>query len=159
MSHPMWAIILFASGAALLALELFLPAHGLLGVLGAIGVVGGIVASFAINQWVGVAALVCTAIAAPFVLALAMRIWPKTPFGKRMVLKRVDSPVQRPPVAVGQTGVAVTDLRPTGTVDFGAGHRLEAHSELGIIPVGAQVRVVSFNNNYPCVRPAAQVAG
>jgi membrane-bound ClpP family serine protease len=151
MSYEMWAIVLFAAGVALLTLELFLPAHGVLGVLGVIGVVGAIGSCFAINQWVGLAALVLGVLASPVVAGLAMHLWPKTPIGRRIMLHAVDSPVHRPPVAVGQSGVTTSELRPMGTVDF-AGERIEARSELGIIPPGTRVRVVSFDNNRPCVR-------
>ena len=45
------------------------------------------------------------------------------------------------PVQIGQTGTTVSELRPMGTCDF-AGQRVEAISELGIIPRGQQIRVV-----------------
>jgi membrane-bound ClpP family serine protease len=144
-------IFLCLAGAVLLfGLELLLPSHGILGVLAAATLLTGVGACFWVDRWLGLGVLVATLALAPMVFTGAMRIWPRTPIGKRMVLPPIDGSVARPPVAVGQTGIAVSELRPGGTADFN-GERVEVICEHGIIPPRTGVRVVSFENNRPIV--------
>jgi membrane-bound ClpP family serine protease len=146
-----WIFILFAAGLVLLTAEVFLPTHGLLGVAGAVCVVGGVASSFAINQYVGLTVLAVTALATPFAAALAMKIYPKTPIGRRMVLGKVESRLQPPTVGLGETGVALSELRPMGMCEFGD-QRVEVRSDLGMIPAGTKVRVVNVDAGRLVVR-------
>lgn len=152
MGSTQLAISLYLVGLALLVGEVFLPAGGVLGLVGGACVLGGIGVALVVQPVWGVIALLATVVAAPLGWAAFVRLWPKTPVGRRIVLRPVDAVVQRPPVAVGQTGTAVSDLRPIGVCEFPGGHRVEARSELGIIPARAAVTVVAFENNKPVVR-------
>lgn len=146
-----WALILFATGIVMLVAEMFLPTHGLLGVGGASAIVGAIACCFAINQYLGVAALVLTAVASPFVFGAAMKLWPKTPLGRRMVLQPTESRLQPPLVRLGEEGVALSELRPMGTCQFGD-QRVEVRSDLGLIPPGTKVKVVNIDAGRLIVR-------
>jgi len=145
------AILLFVVGIVLLVAELLLPTGGLLGVLGGLALVGGVVVCFMIDRWLGVAVAVGGVIAAPFIGAWAIRIYPKTPIGKKMILSGEQTVVRPPPVHIGQTGVAVTHLRPGGEVEFD-NERVEVLSDRGIINAGRTVRVVAIENGRPIVR-------
>jgi len=152
MAHPeiLFAVLL-AGGLALLIGELLLPTPGILGVLGAGLVVAAIGVCFTINQWLGVVVMLAAVGIAPFAAGWAMKIWPKTPFGRRVVLPEVRSIPQPPTVHIGQVGTTRSDLRPTGEVDFD-GQRVEAASELGWIPARSTVRIVAIDEGLPRVR-------
>jgi membrane-bound serine protease (ClpP class) len=145
-------LLLLAIGIVLLVAELLLPTHGMLGILGLLCGVGAIVVCFRINQWLGFGVFLGAIVASPFALALAMKIWAASPIGKRMILQNASVAPAPAPVRLGQVGSAVTEMRPMGECDFGD-HRLEAVSELGIIPAGQQVKVVAIDNGRPTVRP------
>ncbi len=90
----------------------------------------------------------------PLIGAWLVHFWPRTRMGRELVLPSADKiprPLEPLPVQIGQTGLAVSELRPMGTCEF-AGQRIEAISELGIIPRGKQIRVVNIINRRPTVR-------
>ncbi|HEV2296637.1 MAG TPA: NfeD family protein [Tepidisphaeraceae bacterium] len=151
MPLPELAILLFGIGVALLLAELLLPAHGIIGVLGGLVIAAGIIVCYVIGFWLGTGVLLGLAILSPFIGAATVRIWPRTPIGRRVVLPPVVDPLPPPRVRIGQTGVAVSELRPMGTCEFGDS-RLEAISEYGMIEPGREVAVVALTNNRPIVR-------
>lgn len=151
MDYSTWAFILFAAGIVMLAAEVFLPTHGLLGLGGAAAIVGAIACCFAINEVVGITALVLSAVASPFAFAGAMKVWPRTPIGRRMVLQPTESRLQPPLVRLGEQGVALSELRPMGTCQFGD-ERVEVRSDLGLIPPGTKVKVVNIESGRLIVR-------
>lgn len=153
--------ILLAIGASLLIAELVLPTHGLLGVVAALATLTAIVTAGLQNVWAALLLTLALAIATPLAWTLAVSLWPRTPIGRRVILPPVDSTPPPAPVTVGQTGVAVSELRPTGICEFepapgqmGTRVRVEAHSEHGMVQAGTTVRVVALVNNRPTVRIA-----
>jgi membrane-bound serine protease (ClpP class) len=72
-----------------------------------------------------------------------------------MVLQPVESRLQPPLIRLGAEGVAVSELRPMGTCQFGD-ERVEVRSDLGIIPAGKKVKVVNIESGRLIVRPADQ---
>ena len=159
MSPLALAILFFTAGVALLIAEVLLPSHGVLGILGAVGLMCGVGACFAINQYLGLVAAVLVVALTPFGLALWVKVWPHTPVGKRMILGPPEaSAAPAPRVHVGQVGVVVSELRPGGVCEFlgpsRAGERVEARSEHGdVIPAGRRVEVVDVVDGRPLVRP------
>ena len=149
------ALLLLAGGAVLLIAELLLPTHGLLGVLGLVGIFASAVSLMWVNQWLGIGVLALLVLSSPFWIMAALRIWPHTPVGKRMVLTATTSTptTDGAHLAVGQTGIAMTEMRPMGECEFGPA-RTQAVSQLGIIPAGATVRIVSLDGEKPVVLKA-----
>ncbi len=145
--------LLLVAGTALLLAEMFLPTHGILGLFGGLGILGAVGYCFFVNQWAGAGLFLVIMCVAPFAGSFAVKWWPRTPLGRRMVLQPVISPVRSIPVQLGQTGRTVTALRPTGHCDF-SGLRLEVHSELGIIDPGKTVKVVAIDPDRITVRSA-----
>ncbi len=143
--------VLLAIGIVLLIGELFLPTHGLLGVVGLLALVIAVGETLLLNQFAGVALLAAMLIATPFAWAAAMRIWPKTPIGRKMILPPVVAIPDPPAIHLGQTGRALSELRPMGVCDF-AGRKVEATSQIGMIEAGRTVTVTSINNRRPVVR-------
>jgi len=144
-------LILFGSGIIMLVAELFLPTQGLLGILGILAILAAVGKTFWINQWAGVGLLLATVIATPFAWSALMKLWPKTPFGRKLVLPPIVSIPEPPAFHLGQTGVALSQLRPMGLVDFG-GKSVEATCEIGVIEAGRAVTVTSIQNRKPVVR-------
>ena len=148
------AIILAAIGLVLVISEVFLPAHGVLAISGIVSLFAAIVTCFVVNLWLGIGSLSVGTALTPLVGAWLVHVWPKTRFGRTWVLPSADHtarPLEPLPVQIGQTGIAVSELRPMGTCEF-AGQRVEAISELGIIPRGQQIRVINITNRRPTVR-------
>jgi membrane-bound serine protease (ClpP class) len=145
--------IYFAAGIALLVLELMLPTHGTLGVLGLLCILIAIGKTFLINEWAGVGFAVATAASVPFVWSAVVKYWPMTPMGRKMVLGPVVSIPEPPPVHIGQAGVAVSGLRPMGVCEFD-GQRVEAVTELGTLEANTPVIVTAIHDRRPTVRAA-----
>src|SRR5262245_44828670 len=135
MTPALLICLLFAAGAVLLVLEMFLPTQGLLGLIGIAATIWGIVQGFMLSQWLGLGLLIGTVACIPFAWTIALSIWPRSPIGKRMMLHEVRSPIQQPAAAIGQRGITVSELRPSGLCEF-AGVRIEARSEMSPIPAG-----------------------
>jgi membrane-bound ClpP family serine protease len=153
MTFGLLAILLLLAGVILFAGELLLPTQGLLGVLGAGAILGMIIVCFAMHVWLGIAALAACAAATPLLGAVAVKIWPSTPLGRRMMLPPASAGAAGAGagVRVGQRGVAISELRPMGTCEF-EGLRVEATSEHGIVPPGSAVRIIALVNRRPMVR-------
>lgn len=151
MSLGEWSILMFAVGVILLVAELFLPAHGLILVSGALAVIVGVVLCFFISPWLGVTAMVGTAAGTPVLFAALLKLAPRTRVGRELVLPPVEAHVPPALVQIGACGIAVSELRPMGYCEFD-GQRVEAMSELGMIRAGTKVQVVSVNNRQPTVR-------
>jgi len=152
MTPALFILLLFVAGVVLLVGELFLPAQGILGLLGCAAIVCGVGRAFMINQWLGLGLTAGVVAAIPFVWTTAMSVWPRTPIGRRIMLAPVQSPVQTPPVKIGQRGIAVSALRPSGLCEF-AGERYEARCETDTIDSGKLVRVVNIDQGRLIVAP------
>ena len=148
-------IILFAIGAILIALELFLPG-GVLGVFGALAIVAGVVLCFFYSVNAGAVAMVGLLVLGPLAGWLWVGNAHRLPGARSLFLTGIAD--SRPatlvePLRMGQLGIATSELRPGGTCEFD-GQRISAHSEEGIIPAGSTVRVVAFEDGRATVRPA-----
>ena len=148
------AALLLGIGVILFIAELVLPTHGLLGVVGGCTILASVFVALKQNAWVGLALLCVCALSTPLIWMAFVKFWPRTPIGRRLVLQDLTPPPPAAPVRVGQTGVAVSELRPMGLCEFDDGTRLESQSEHGIIPAGTTVKVVALVNNRATVRVA-----
>ena len=148
------SLLLVAGALVLLVGELLLPTHGVLGFFGLICLAGAIGATFYINRWLGLAVFLAAVIASPFAWSLAIRMWERSPVGRRVLLPPVEAARPVFPIKLGQIGTACSELRPMGEVDFDD-QRMEAISERGIIRAGQQVKVIAVNHGIPTVRPVS----
>jgi len=163
------AIVLFVAGVLLGIAEIFIPSAGVLAVLSIGSFAGSIVCAFKVSAGCGIGFL----LAAPVVMLVAVirgfKVFPRTPFGRRMILRRpeeqdqaraVDAAgfaeaVENNPGLVGRAGVALTDLRPAGAAEI-AGRRHDVVSEGEFIRAGAPVRVVAMQGNRIVVEPVTE---
>ena len=164
MTPLMWVAALVVVGLVALALEVFVPSGGVLGFLSVVALVAGVALAF-VEQgpWFGTAVLAVTCLAVPLVLAVAFRVFPETPLGRR-VLPPPPRPDEVMPDAdrravlrtlVGRRGLTTSELLPWGDVEIDSvGH--EAVSEAGPIARGAAVEVVGTQATALVVRVATE---
>ncbi|MDX2038673.1 MAG: NfeD family protein [Isosphaeraceae bacterium] len=157
-------LLLLIGGLILLIAEAFVPSGGMIGLL-ALGLLAvSLYVAFRQSNDLGIRFLVAELLLIPVALIVALQIWPRTPFARRIVL----SPPTAEEVTVthararldhllGEFGRALTPLRPSGLVDFD-GRRLDALSEDGLIDAGSLIRAVRIQSGQLIVRAAGDSA-
>ena len=161
MSDVFLIVLLFAGGAMILVAELVIPSHGVLTVIGIGMLIGGVVETFRYGgEIAGIIASVACLVAIPAFLATAVRIWPKTWIGKMIappnptVTARDSSvPVEELSRFIGQSGTAISMLRPLGICEFD-GRRVSCIAEYGMIEAGTPVQAIRVNGANVAVQPA-----
>lgn len=155
----------FALGVVLIILEIFVLPGMIAGILGGLMVIGslwfamadrgdfkraaedGEIASNLGNLLLGPGLTLSIGLLGALVLMyLFMRFLPNIPLFRSLVVKETlaAGSSQDDPTStewVGEIAVAVTDLRPTGTI-LVAGHKRDAISRFGLIEKGTKVRVI-----------------
>ncbi len=156
------AVVLFAAAIVLLTAELFVPAHGLLLAFSCALAVAGVIACFAVSWVAGFCGVAVVLLAAPVVLFAMVRYYPKSPVGRRIVLRQPDpgsikgleTQTAELSQMVGKTGVAISTLRPAGTCDF-AGRHIACVSEGIVINAGSAVIAIGVSGMQLLVRTAS----
>jgi membrane-bound ClpP family serine protease len=161
-----WVVALLVIGLAVMVLEVFVPSGGVLGFLSVVAVGAAVVTAFVeAGPAVGLAVLAAVVAAVPAVLAVAFRVFPETPLGRRVlpppptpddVLPESDRR-RRLRALVGRRGRTATELVPWGTVEVD-GAVLEARSDGGPIARAATVEVAGVDGGALVVRAAAEPA-
>ena len=154
--HAVGMLVLFFG---FLTLELVIPSAGLLGVAAAASLIAAVVIGFLHSLTAGATILVVAAVFVPIFASIGLRIWPNTPVGRRMLtlnpaadlLHEAELRAEREQI-VGKTGIAKTNLLPSGLVEID-GVRMDALSVGMAIDSGQLVEVVSVNGGKIHVRP------
>lgn len=157
-----WTIVLLIAAAALMALEVMIPSFGMLGLLAATSYVFAVVLAFKQSAADGflVAGIGLLVLPASFVLGL--RLMKRTRFGRKTVLEGpAAGSIQRGfsegmGALIGKSGVATTDLRPTGRADF-AGLRLDVTSATDFVSKDTPIRIVGVDGTRIVVEPAPAI--
>ena len=158
--------LLFIAGVALVVVEIFfVPGLGVPGVLGLVFVIAALVlaligipldVSFETGVLADAMTRVLLSLLGAFVLAVVvMRLFSRTAMGQALVLQDAETGFLSAPSAsdlVGQTGEALTDLRPAGKILI-KGVRHEATSERAFVARGTRVRVIGKEGPELVVRP------
>lgn len=117
------AIIMLITGIAAIILEFFVPAFGLVGIIGIASVIGSIITAFKLSSTAGAVFLTSALIIVPALMMIFFKLFPKTIFGKKLILhnsfdrtKGFESSAFNYSSLNGKTGSALTDLRPSGTI-------------------------------------------
>jgi len=160
MNTLLWVASLILVGLGVLALEVFVPSGGLLGFLSLSALVAGVVIAFwSLGALAGMAALTVVVLGVPSALMLALRWFPETAIGRRL-LPPPPEPEDLVPAAdrrrrarelVGHAGRTTTDLVPWGLVEID-GVTIDAMSDGGPIDAGAAVEVVAAQGAAVVVR-------
>lgn len=154
-----WAFLLIILGLALLAAELFFPTGGILFLTAAIAIAAGVVMTFFYGDTAtGVLTLIGVFLAGPAVSYAAVQWWPSTKWGQQLQLGADDdATIASMPVNLeleqlrGRFGQAISDLRPSGAVEFD-GKRADVLSEGPLIPAGSWVRCIDVRAGRVLVR-------
>ena len=155
-----WALLLMLLGVFLAVTEVFIPSAGVLGVLAIVSLVASVAMGFRESQTAGIALLCGVAIGLPAALGAAIKILPRTPFGRRIFLVGPTADELDPTTdadremraLLGQVGRTVTQLRPAGVTEID-GRRVDTMSEGFVIDPGEVVRVVDVQARRVVVRP------
>ena len=154
----LFAVFLYLACAALIIAEVFVPSGGLISIFALACLVGGVLIFFqhsTIAGWIG---LIIALIMIPSVLVFAYKIFPKTRFGRNVLLAPPErqqgdaipdsSNLRR---MLGAEGIVLTPLRPVGMCDF-SGRRLECVAESGYVDKGKKVKVIDVESTQLTVR-------
>ena len=142
-------VLLFITGALLLAAEVMLPG-AIAGVIGGAALLLG--SALAFMEFGVTVGSVATFAALLLVAAMlyAELVWlPRTKVGRAMVVEATVAGQSQPPPAtsevIGQTAKALTTLAPSGFVEIG-GKRYEAFCRSGLVARGTSLTVVGVDN-------------
>jgi membrane-bound ClpP family serine protease len=153
----LWAIIACViAGILVIAVEvLFVPGTTFVGLVGALLVMMGISIAYTnLGVWYGNVLLLSS------VVALGIFLWVSFQFNlwDRFALKEsmAESKVERlglETLSVGQEGVTVSALRPSGTAEFEGNVRIEVATSGPLVQAGIKIRIVDLSNNKITVEP------
>ena len=154
----MEVIVLFFLGVVLLIIEaFFIPGFGFAGILGLFATGGSIILSYA-SSGQGVAALTIALSWSVFLVSLLFQYLRKSSFLNRIILKTAaekEEGYSAVPVYeeyIGQVGVVVHRLRPSGVIELENGKRLDVVSESAYISAGEKVKVIAVEGRRILVR-------
>ncbi len=145
------AVLLLALGLGLIVAEVFFPSFGVLSVLATAALVGSIAMAFQESNALGVRFLLATAVLVPATIVLGFKLFPRSPFGKRMVaggLSFESRPTLDPRdlTLLGREGTVEADCRPAGMARLD-GRRVDVVTRGEWIEAGVRVRVIEVQGN------------
>lgn len=147
------AMALFIAALVVFAIDLMIPTGGVLVAVTALLGCGAVYFAFKHSPTSGWWMLAASLAMVPLMLMALIYIWPKTPFGKKIIStpERADSfawsdtaKEPNPTKLIGSLGISETEFLPHGTVKIGE-HTFEAVSEAGPIEPGQQVKVTKLD--------------
>jgi membrane-bound serine protease (ClpP class) len=146
-----WAILLLGLGLILVVAETLFPSFGVLTILATASIIGSVVMAFRESADTGLGFLVVTALAVPVCVIGGLKLFPRTPMGKRMTVSGLsfESRVAtdtRDLALVGRRGVVLSDCRPAGTARFD-GRRVDVVSRGELLERGTPVQVAEVRGN------------
>lgn len=152
------AIILYISAIVLALVDLYVPSAGTLLVLSFVAAVGSIMFAFRAGMTSGMTMLTLVFASVPILAVVAIRVWPHTPVGRRIVL---GLPPEQPRSAneqqnelaqlIGHVVVSEYPLMPSGQITID--HRpYNALVEAGYIDSGQRVEVIAVRHRDLIVR-------
>jgi len=144
------APVLFLMGVALLLIEAFvIPGFGLVGIGGAILVIGSLLLALGVdNLRTSAAILAASMVSAAMLSALLFKLIPKTRTFRKIVLSDSSEGFKSPtdhdksPGLLGKSGKVLTTLRPSGTIEID-GVKYDAVSDSTFIDAGRKIEVVT----------------
>ncbi len=155
-----WAVLLLVFGMGLAILEIFFPSAGVLGFLAASSILAAIIMGFRHGPLVGFVVLTVAIVGLPVVVILALKYWPKTAMGRKVLLLAPDSDDVLPEdprrdhlkSLVGRVAQTKCKMLPGGAITID-GRTVDALSEGMPIEAGQPVRVIEVRANRVVVRP------
>lgn len=155
MEYWIWSIVLLAIGLGIVFLELFIPSGGVLGVVAAGAIVASLVVAFMSGIKFGVTMTLVTSVLVPLALMSALKWWPHTPLGRRILVTPSECEDDVLPetdlryelrAMIGKCGVAKTKMMPSGMVIID-GQTFDAVGDGMAIEPGQVVKIVGVDMN------------
>lgn len=158
-----YIIILLVAGVLLAFVETLVPSGGVLAVLAAASLLGAVVLGFMQDNAAGCIVCITVIICVPAIVVIGLRLLPKTPFGRRMLLAGPErdfaarggtgriSPEDYGDLT-GKSGIVVAALRPAGIAEID-GKRRTVTADGQMIDPGCEIVVVRVEGNNIIVRP------
>ncbi len=145
------AILLLGLGLALIIAEVLFPSFGILSLLATAAIIGAVAVAFTVSTETGLNFLIATAVLVPTVIVGGLRLFPKSPMGKHMVVRGLSfesraATDERDLALVGVEGALEADCHPTGVARLG-GRRVDVVSRGEPIEAGETVRVIEVKGN------------
>lgn len=145
------AILLLGLGLVLVMAEVLFPSFGILSVLATAAFVAAVVLAFRQDQETGVTFVVAIALGAPVMVLAGMKLFPKSPMGRRMIAPGLSfassaSLDPRDLELVGASGTAETNCRPSGVGRL-QGRRVSVVTRGEFIAKGEPIQVVEVQGN------------
>ncbi len=153
-------IILALVGILAMIVELFVPAGGIIGLVGIGSIITAVVRAFQTQGNVaGSIFLMATFIAVPTVFILYFKFFPRSFMGKRLILFRNQSEAEGYTSHTehaygelkGKTGRAETNLRPAGTI-LVEGQRYTAVTKGEFVEKDSPIKIIQTEGNRIVVR-------
>ena len=129
---------------------------GILSILSAGAVISAVVLAFKVSSSVGTVFVATTAVFVPAAIIVGLKIFPKTPIGKRVILTPEKQTDQERGIAgvcgddysklLGKAGVTVTLLRPSGIAEID-GERYSVVAKGELIDQGVEIEVIEVEGN------------
>ncbi|WP_174350743.1 nodulation protein NfeD [Paenibacillus sp. JMULE4] len=144
-------IALFVAGIILLFLEIFVSSFGILGILGALCLFSGVVLS-AYNKQMAAWSLGIAFVLAVVIVVIVIRIfrhrgvWNRFILSEKLTAEEGYVSASSRKELLGQTGHALTPLRPAGTAVFGE-ERVDVVTSGDFIPAGRTVKVIQVDGS------------
>ncbi|NQT59474.1 MAG: hypothetical protein HQ557_10890 [Bacteroidetes bacterium] len=146
---------LFFIGLIAIIVEFFVPAAGIVGIVGGGCIIGSIVLSFLdYGILAGSIFLLGALILTPLLIIFYFKIFPKTIIGKKLILNTKQSQKsgftsftqEKYRNLKGSSGIVIKDLRPTGIVEI-EGKRFDALTNGEYLDSGSKVQVFKVEGN------------
>ncbi|RKX76461.1 MAG: hypothetical protein DRP87_11890 [Spirochaetes bacterium] len=158
---PVWtSFALMGAGLAAFFIEMFVPAGGLIGIGGGASIIAAVVLAYVHHGTAfGTLVLVLAVISTPLIVALGLKVFPRTFIGKRFILKETQEhhtgyttySSDKYANLLHAEGVAITDLRPSGMIKIGE-ERYSVVTGGEYIEKGTKVKVVKTEGSRVVVR-------
>ncbi len=132
--------------------ELFVPSHGAMALFAAVAAVASVIMAYQVSVPVAAVFAILIVISTPVAFFVAIKIYPTTAVGRRVILaeppagntESFTAEMAQLSSLVGQQGVAITTLRPAGSIEI-QGQRINAISESEVIDAGAAVEIMQVS--------------
>lgn len=150
-------VLLLGLGLALIVAEVLFPSFGVLGVLATAAIAGAIALAFHQSSDAGVNFLIATGVLVPVTIGLGLKLFPRSPFGRRMVVGGLSfesraATDERDLSLVGREGVVEAPCRPAGLARID-GRRVDVVTRGEWLQAGERVHVVEVRGNRVVIAP------
>jgi len=144
-------ILLLGLGLAFVVAEVLFPSFGVLSVLATLSIVAAVAMAFKESTQTGIQFLVAVVILVPSMIMLGLKVFPRSPIGKKMVASGLSFESEnatdpRDLELVGEVGEVEAPCRPAGMVRIGS-RRVDVVTRGEFIESGERVQVAEVLGN------------